>query len=142
MQTVQQLQVKKGNEVHAVGPDASVVDAIRKMAEHDVGALVVLDDDKLVGIFTERHYAREVFLKGRRSPTTPVREIMSTHVMCVRPEETVDECMAVMTDKHVRHLPVLDQGKLIGIVSIGDLVKSKNADQQFVIDQLVQYIQR
>jgi CBS domain-containing protein len=105
-----------------------------------VGALVVIEDRKPVGIFTERHYARNVFLKGRRSPTTSIRDIMNTRIVCATPEQTIEECMAVMTDKRIRHLPVLDHGKLVGIVSIGDLVKSKIADQEFTIEQLVHYI--
>jgi CBS domain-containing protein len=100
----------------------------------------VVEDGKPVGIFTERHYAREVFLKGRHSPTTAIREIMSSQIICVSPEQTIEACMAVMTDKRIRHLPVLDQGNLVGIVSIGDLVKSRLADQEFTIEQLVHYI--
>jgi len=140
MATVRQLLADKGHKVHAVGPDDTVYDAIRKMADADVGCLCVCEGDKPVGIITERHYARDVVLQGRGSPTTPVRDIMETKVLYARPDQTVEECMAVMTDKRVRHLPVIDQGKLIGIVSIGDLVKSKISDQKFLIDQLVQFI--
>ena len=110
------------------------------MAEKDVGALVVVENSKPVGIITERHYARNVFLKGRRSPTTPIREVMSTPIICASGEHSVEECMAVMTEKRIRHLPVLDQGELVGVVSIGDLVKSRIADQEFTIEQLVHYI--
>jgi CBS domain-containing protein len=140
MKTVKQLLDSKGDEVWTIEPDESVLDAIQKMADKNVGALVVIEDRKPVGIFTERHYARNVFLKGRRSPTTPIRAVMSTRIVCAKPEQTIEECMAVMTDKRVRHLPVLDHGKLVGIVSIGDLVKSKIADQEFTIEQLVHYI--
>ena len=140
MTTVQQLLDKKGREVWSVHPDDTVFDAIKKMADEDVGSVVVVDDGNAVGIFTERHYARNVFLKGKTSPTTLVGDVMERQVVCVRPEETVEECMAVMTEKRVRHLPVMHQGKLAGILSIGDLVKSKIADQEFTIEQLVDYV--
>jgi len=140
MTTVRQLLVDKGHKVHTVGPDDTVFDAIRKMADEDVGCLCVCEGDKPVGIITERHYARDVVLQGRGSPTTRVRDIMETKVLYARPDQTVEECMAVMTDKRVRHLPVIDQGKLIGVISIGDLVKSKISDQKFLIDQLVHFI--
>ena len=140
MTTVQQLLDKKGREVWSVHPDDTVFDAIKKMADEDVGSVVVVDDGNAVGIFTERHYARNVFLKGKTSPTTLVGDVMERQVVCVRPEETVEECMAVMTEKRVRHLPVMHQGKLAGILSIGDLVKSKIADQEFTIEQRVEYV--
>ena len=124
----------------AVGPESTVFDAIKKMADENVGCLVVCEGDEPVGIITERHYARNVVLRGRGSPTTKVREIMDTDVLYARPDQTVEECMAVMTDKRVRHLPVMDQGRLAGIVSIGDLVKAIISDQKFLIDQLVHYI--
>jgi CBS domain-containing protein len=140
MDTVRNLLNSKGGEVWTIQPDETVLDAIQKMAEQDVGSLVVIEDGKLAGIFTERHYSREVFLKGRQSPTTPIRDVMSTRVICASPDQTIDECMAVMTDKRIRHLPILDEGKLVGIVSVGDLVKNRISDQEFVIDQLTQYI--
>lgn len=140
MTTVQQLLNEKGREVLSIGPEDSVYDAIKKMADNNVGALVVLEQGRLVGIFTERHYARNVFLKGRSSPKTTIREIMSTRVVCARPEQTVEECMAVMTDRAVRHLPVLEKKELVGIVSMGDLVKNIISNQKFIIDQLVHYI--
>lgn len=140
MATVQQLLKGKGREVWTLNPDESVLDAIRMMAEKDVGALVVTDGDKPVGIFTERDYARRVILEDRQSKTTPIRDVMSTHIVCASPEQTIEECMAVMTEKRVRHLPVLAEGKLAGIVSIGDLVKSRIADQEFIIEQLAHYI--
>jgi len=125
----------------SVRPDNSVFDAIKKMADEDVGSVVVIDGDgKLAGIFTERHYARKVFLEGRASPTTLVGDVMERRVACARPEQTVDECMAVMTGKRVRHLPVLNHKKLVGLISIGDLVESKIADQEFTIEQLVEYV--
>jgi CBS domain-containing protein len=140
MTTIQQVLDKEGHEVLSVRPDNSVFDAIKTMADRDVGSVVVIDDGKLVGIFTERHYARKVFLEGRASPTTRVGDVMETRVACARPEQTVDECMAVMTEKRVRHLPVLHHKKLVGLISIGDLVKSKIADQEFTIEQLVDYV--
>ena len=140
MDTVRGLLKSKGGEVWTIQPDETVHDAIQKMADQDVGSLVVIEDGELAGIFTERHYSREVFLKGRQSPTTPIREVMSTRVTCASPKQTIEECMAVMTDKRIRHLPVVDDGELVGIVSIGDLVKSTIADQEFVIEQLTDYI--
>ena len=140
MTTIQQVLDKKGHEVLSVGPDNSVFDAIKTMADKDVGSVVVIDDGKPAGIFTERHYARKVFLEGRASPTTRVGDVMETRVVCAWPEQTVDECMAVMTEKRVRHLPVLHHKKLVGVISIGDLVKSKIADQEFAIEQLVDYV--
>lgn len=140
MATVQQLLNEKGSTVLTVAPNDSVLDAIQKMADNNVGSLVVLDGDKLAGIVTERHYARNVFLKGRSSPNTKVREIMSTRVVCTGPDETVEECMAVMSEKRVRHLPVLKDNKLVGIISIGDLVKNIISGQKFVIEQLERYI--
>ena len=140
MTTVQKLLDEKGHEVLSIHPDDSVFDAIQKMANEDVGSLVAIEDDEPVGIFTERLYSRNVFLKGRSSPDTPVRDIMRTHVICARLEQTVEQCMAVMTEKRVRHLPVMDDERLVGIVSIGDLVKSIIADQKFTIEQLEHYI--
>ncbi len=140
MTTVQQLLDEKGHDVWSVGPDESVFDAIQKMATKDAGSLVVMEDDEPIGIFTERHYARDVVLKGKSSPTTPVRDIMTTRVICAWPGQTVEECMAVMTENRVRHLPVLDDSRLVGLVSIGDLVASIIADQKFTIEQLEHFI--
>jgi CBS domain-containing protein len=140
MTTVRQLLDQKGQRVWAIHPDATVFDAVKKMAEKDVGSLVVIDGEKVLGIITERHYARNVVLKGKTSPATPVRDIMERHVIVARPDYTVDRCMALMSDKRVRHLPVFDKEKLIGIVSIGDLVKSVIGDQKFMINQLEHYI--
>ncbi|WP_306590506.1 CBS domain-containing protein [Geothrix sp. 21YS21S-4] len=125
----------------SVGPDDSVFTALSQLADHDIGALVVLDGNKLVGIFSERDYARKVILKGKTSKDTPVREIMSDQVSCVTPAQTVEECMALMTDKHIRHLPVLGPNQeVLGILSIGDLVKETISEQTFTIEQLVYYI--
>jgi len=140
MTTVRQLLNEKGHNVFTVAPDETVFDAIRKMAEENIGSLVVCEGTKPIGIITERHYARNVFLKGRASPSTRVRDVMETQVLFARPDHTVDECMAVMSNKRVRHLPVIDQEKLIGIISIGDLVKSIISDQKFTIDQLIHFI--
>jgi CBS domain-containing protein len=140
MITIRQLLDQKGGEVVSIHPDATVFDAVAKMAENDIGSLVVIDRDGLAGIITERHYARNVVLKGKTSPAIPVREIMEKKVITVRPEQFVGECMALMTEKRVRHLPVMEGGKLVGIISIGDLVKSIISNQKFVIDQLEHYI--
>jgi CBS domain-containing protein len=140
MTTVQQLLEQKGRAVWSIDPGATVFDAIAKMADKDIGSLVVMDGERLVGIITERHYTRNVFLKGRASPTTAVRDIMEPSVIVVRPEQSLEECMALMTEKRVRHLPVMVGERLLGIISIGDLVKSMLGDQKFTIDQLVHYI--
>lgn len=140
MTTVRQLVEQKGRHVWSIDPDATVFDAVKKMADKDVGSLLVMDGEKIRGIITERHYARNVVLKGKTSPATPVREIMETDVIVARPDYTVERCMALMSDKRIRHLPVLDREKLVGIVSIGDLVKSMIGDQKFMIDQLEHYI--
>ncbi len=139
--TVKHLLEQKGRNVWTIDPDATVFDALAKMAEKDIGSLVVTDGEKLIGMITERHYSRNVILKGKTSPTTLVRDIMERNVIHVRPEQSVEQCMALMTDKRVRHLPVLDGKKLIGIISIGDLLKSIISKQEFVIDQLEHYIQ-
>ncbi len=140
MTTVRQLLDQEGGKIWSINPDATVFDAVAKMAEKDIGSLVVMDGDELVGLITERHYARNVVLKGKTSPATPVRDIMEKDVFVVPLERSVEQCMALMTDKRVRHLPVVDGEKLIGIISIGDLVKSIIGDQQFIIGQLEHYI--
>jgi CBS domain-containing protein len=140
MRTVRQLLGDKGHDIQSIHPDDSVFDAVQKLASADIGSLIVIEDDRPVGIFTERDYARNVILKGKSSPTTPVRDIMTTQIFFARPEQTVEECMAVMTDQHLRHLPVLEGEKLIGMISIGDLVKSIIADQKFTIEQLEHFI--
>ena len=140
MTIVKHVLDQKGHDVHFIRPDASVFDALKMMAENNIGSLVVLEDGKLVGVITERHYAREIVLKGRTSPGTLVRDIMSTKVIYARPDQSVEECMAVMTARAVRHLPVLERGRLVGIVSIGDMVKSVISDQKFIIEQLEHFI--
>ena len=140
MTTVRQLLAEKGRHVSTIHPDDTVFNAIGKMADEDIGSLAVMDGSKLVGIVTERHYARKVVLKGKTSPTTPVRDIMAKEVIVTQLDRTVEECMAVMTEYHIRHLPVIDGDEVVGIVSIGDLVKSTISSQKFIIDQLVQYI--
>ncbi len=142
MLTVRQLLGKKGHEVVSISPDATVYEAIEKMAENEVGALLVLNGGKLVGIISERDYARKVILKGRQSRKTAVREVMTENVITVRPEQNVHDCMELMTEKRIRHLPVLAEDKLIGIISIGDVVKSIISNQEFMIEQLEQYISR
>lgn len=140
MKTIKEILEGKGSHVWTIAPDASVMDALRLMAEKEVGALAVTEDGKLVGIISERDYARKVVLKGRASRDTRVQEIMATRVICTQIDQTVDECMALMTEKRIRHLPVMSDGQMVGMVSVGDLVKSIIADQKFVIDQLVRYI--
>jgi len=140
MKKVRDILEVKGRDVWSIGPDASVFDALKLMADKDVGALVVLDGGNLIGVISERDYARKIALLGRASPTTQVKEIMTTDVVCVDPEQNVDQCMALVTEKRVRHLPVLENGKLIGLISIGDLVKSIITEQQFIIEQLERYI--
>lgn len=140
MGTVNEILNRKGRDVWSVPPDWMFIDALRHMAEKDVGALLVMDGTKLVGIVTERDYARKIALAGKSSRDTPVRDVMTTRVLCARPDQTVEECMALMTDKRARHLPILDHKQVIGLVSIGDLVKATIREQQFVIEQLQQYI--
>jgi CBS domain-containing protein len=141
MKTVRQLLEAKGNRVFSVAPASPVYDALLIMAENRIGALVVLEGEHLVGIFSERDYAREVVLKGKTSRTTPVSDIMSTSVITVSPDHMVDDCMNLMSGKRIRHLPVLENGKVIGVLSIGDLVKETIAYQEFLIKQLESYIQ-
>lgn len=140
MQTVRQLLQLKGHDVWAVGPDTSVYDAIKLMADKDIGALIVREGTNTVGLISERDYVRNVVLQGRSSQATEVREIMTPRVVCAQPDQTLEECMAVMTEKRVRHLPVMDENQLYGIISIGDLVKAMIEEQQFIIGQLVHYI--
>jgi CBS domain-containing protein len=140
MPNVQDVLNEKGHDIYKIGPDDTVFEALRVMAEHEVGALPVLEGDRLVGLISERDYARKVILLERSSRNTPVRDIMTSRVTCVEPTRTVEECMALMTDKRTRHLPVLENGRLIGLVSIGDLVKAIIDEQQFIISQLETYI--
>ena len=141
MKTVRQLLEAKGNRVFSIAPASPVYDALLIMAENRIGALVVLEGEHLVGIFSERDYAREVVLKGKTSRTTPVGDIMSTAVITVSPDTMVDDCMNLMSGKRIRHLPVLENGKVVGVLSIGDLVKETIDYQQFLIKQLEHYIQ-
>jgi len=140
MKLVCHLLDSKGRDIVSIAPDASVLDAIRLMSDRGIGALVVMDGDSLAGILTERDYARKVILKGRASDATEVREIMTTDVITTTSSESVDKCMNTVTEKRIRHLPVVDEGRLIGIISIGDLVKAIISDQQQAIEQLEHYI--
>ncbi|NTW85412.1 MAG: CBS domain-containing protein [Holophagaceae bacterium] len=141
MRPLKQLIEEKPTTV-TVGPDDTVFAALTLLAQFDIGALLVLDQGRLVGLFSERDYARKIILKGKASKDTLVREIMSEKLSCVTLSQTVQECMALMTERHVRHLPVIDdQDKVLGILSIGDLVKETISDQKFTIEQLVHYIQ-
>ena len=142
MISVRQLLDRKGREVFSIDPGAAVLDAVRMMADRHVGALLVMQGDNLTGIISERDYARKVILLGRSSADTPVRDIMSTPVLTVQPETTVEKCMQIMTEQRVRHLPVAEGGRIVGMVSIGDLVKAVIADQQQQIEQLETYIHR
>ncbi len=137
---IHQILSDKGSEAWSIGPEASVFQALELMAEKEIGALLVIQDDRLIGILSERDYARKVILSGRGSRDTKVRDIMSAEPCCIRPDQTIDDAMALMTNKRIRHLPVLDDGKLSGIITIGDVVKAKIADQEFVIQQLENYI--
>ena len=140
MKTIRQLLEGKGHDIVSAKSDTSVYEALELMAEHNIGALLVLDGDNLVGIFSERDYARKVVLKGKSSRGTVVEEIMSRRVSCVRTDQTIEESMALMTDKHIRHLPVLEDEKLVGVISIGDVVKAVISEQEFLIGQLENYI--
>ncbi|TLY70639.1 MAG: CBS domain-containing protein [Gammaproteobacteria bacterium] len=140
MTTVRQLLEGKGRQVFSVGPQAPVLEAIRLMAEHHIGALLVMKGEALAGIVSERDYARKVILRGRSSSDTPVRDIMTSQVLTVSPDTSVQQCMQLVTDKRVRHLPVVEAGRVVGMVSIGDLVKAVIAEQQQQIEQLESYI--
>jgi len=140
MKTVQQLLESKRYSVVSVAPSSTVLEALKVMAEKEIGAVIVIDGEHLAGIFSERDYARKVVLQGKNSRDTPVREVMTEKVVCVRPEQTIDDCMGLMTDKRIRHLPVLDHKKVIGVISIGDVVKEMLSDKEFVIQQLESYI--
>lgn len=137
---VRQLLDSKGRDVLSIAPHASVYEAVALMAEHSIGALLVVDYARLVGVLSERDYARKVILQDRASKTTTVGEIMSSPVITGRESQTVSECMALMTERRIRHLPIVEDGQVTGVISIGDLVKAIIADQQFVIAQLETYI--
>jgi CBS domain-containing protein len=140
MKTVEQILRGKADVIWSTTPDTSVFDALQLMAEKNVGALLVLEGGTLTGIFSERDYARKVILKGKSSRDIPVSEIMTTKVFHVLPSHTIEECMQVMTDKHIRHLPVIDAEKLIGLISIGDVVKGIISEQRETINHLEEYI--
>lgn len=141
MTAVADILKSKGHAVvHAIEPDDSVFQALQRMADKGIGALLVMQGDEVVGIVTERDYARKVALNGRSSALTLVRDVMTTSVMFVKPSQTSEECMALMTDNRLRHLPVMEGNRLVGLISIGDLVKDIISEQKFVIDQLAQYI--
>ncbi|KRA14734.1 MULTISPECIES: CBS domain-containing protein [unclassified Lysobacter] len=140
MRTVRQLLEAKASEVFAIGPDAPVIDAIRLMAEKRIGAVLVMEGPRLTGILSERDYARKVVLQGRSSADTPVRDIMTAEVVSVGLEDSAERCMQIVTDRRIRHLPVVHGGQVQGVVSIGDLVKAVIEDQQLELDQLQRYI--
>ncbi|HVL74494.1 MAG TPA: CBS domain-containing protein [Noviherbaspirillum sp.] len=135
------LESKRHQRVHTIAPHASVLQALTLMAEMGIGALLVMENERVVGIMSERDYARKVELKGRTAKDTTVAEIMTRNVIYVRPHQTNEECMALMTEGRLRHLPVMDDGKLVGLISIGDLVADIISEQQFTIEQLQHYIQ-
>ncbi|HMV98531.1 MAG TPA: CBS domain-containing protein [Acidobacteriota bacterium] len=140
MRTVKELLGSKPMNIWSITPEASVFQALELMAEKEIGALVVLSGSKLVGLLSERDYARKVILKGKASKETRVREIMTDKLITIRPETSIDECMALMTDKRIRHLPVLEGERLVGMISIGDVVKAIISEQKFIIQQLENYI--
>ena len=140
MRTVRQLLEAKAPEIYAIEPDAPVIEAIRLMADKRIGALLVMEGTRLLGIVSERDYARKIVLQGRSSADTPVRTIMTADVISVRLEDTAEHCMQVVTEQRIRHLPVLRGGEVVGVVSIGDLVKAVIEDQQLELDQLQRYI--
>jgi CBS domain-containing protein len=142
MKTVAQMLKLKPAGVISIRPDVPVLDALKLLADKDVGAVLVMDGPRLMGIISERDYARKVALKGKSSSDTPVSEIMTREVVVVTPAQTNEECMALMTKKRARHLPVIDNGRVVGVLSIGDLVKDAISEQQFIIDQLEHYIHR
>ena len=140
MLQVRHLLAEKGSQVHSIGPDDPVLAAIRTMADRYIGALLVMRGDELVGIVSERDYARKVILKGRSSDATPVHDIMTAPVITIAPDDTVETCMRLCTDSRVRHLPVVENGKVVGMISIGDLVKATISEQGTQIEQLQRYI--
>ena len=142
MKTVAQMLGLKPTGVISINPNATVLDALKLLAQEDVGAVLVMDGPRLVGLVSERDYARKVALKGKSSGDTPVNEIMTREVVFVTPTHTNEECMALMTEKRVRHLPVMDNGRVVGVLSIGDLVKDMISEQQFTISELERYIHR
>ena len=142
MKTVAQMLELKPTGVISINPDAPILDALKLLAEKDVGAVLVMDGTSLAGIFSERDYARKVALKGKSATETRVSDIMTPQVICVTPAQTNEDCMALMTQKRIRHLPVIDKDRVLGVLSIGDLVKDMISEQQFIISQLEHYIHR
>jgi CBS domain-containing protein len=140
MRTVRQMMNEKAHRLLSIQPEHTVYDALLQMAEHDVGALIVLRGEQLVGIFSERDYARKIILDGKTSKLTPISAVMTHDVICVDPDRTADECMALMTEKHVRHLPIIENKAVVGLISIGDVVREMISDQKHTIEQLEQYI--
>jgi CBS domain-containing protein len=140
MKTVNDLLNAKGREIYAIAPDAPVFDAIKLMAEHSIGAVLVMDGDRLAGILSERDYARKVILQSRSSKDTPIRTIMTPKVVCAEGGHTIEQCMAMMTERKIRHLPVLENDRVVGVVSIGDLVKARVTQQEHVIEELERYV--
>lgn len=140
MRNVRHLLKTKGYDVWSIGPDRTVFEALERMADKGVGALLVMKDESLAGIFSERDHARRVDLEGKSSRDTIVADVMTADVLTVTPEQSIDECMAVMTERRVRHLPVVEGGEVIGVISIGDVVKEVIAEQEFRIEQLQNYI--
>ena len=140
MKTIKEILAVKGNNVFTINPATPIIDAVKEMADKKVGALVVLDSSKVKGIITEQDFTRRVILKDLDSEAISVNDIMTKRVACIQPEQTTSQGLAIMTDKCVRHLPVLDNGELIGLISIGDLVKEVISEQEFIISQLEHYI--
>ena len=140
MKTVRDILTTKGHQIWSISPHATVYEALEVMAAKDIGALLVVENGKLVGIFSERDYARKVILKGRASKETTVSELMTHTVFCVSPDNTLEDCMAIMTSRQIRHLPVLHSECLVGVITLGDVVKKIISEQQFTIDQLESYV--
>ena len=139
MTTIRQILARKP-EIYSIDPDATVFDALRQLEERNVGALLVMKGEQLVGIFSERDYARRMILQGRTSRETPVREVMTSNVFVITPDTSSGECMMHMTDRHIRHLPVVERGRVVGVISIGDVVRSVIHDLRFTVRQLESYI--
>lgn len=141
MGTVRNILEKKGNLVHTISPDSSVYDALEKLEDHNLGSLIVVENGKLIGVFTERDYARKVILKGRSSRETTVGDIMTEHTASVNLNTSIEDCMSLMTNKFIRHLPVINGGELVGVVSIGDIVKHIIEEKDYIIENLRHYIE-
>lgn len=140
MTLVSQILQLKGSHTWTIAPNATVFDALTSMAEKDIGALLVVENSEVVGVFSERDYARKIILQGKSSRDTEVQEIMTSEVLCISPDQSITKCMALMTDKRIRHIPVLDDGRLVGVISIGDVVKAIITEQQIIINHLEDYI--